>query len=195
MIKTQIEIQRETMERASRILSEVPDGVERAAVAAINRGLSKIKTTAFQGIKEVYTVQPKALNSATKTKVKKADKEELAGYVEFSGVKIPLYKFQVTPKKPATGRTVKAQIKRDGGSVYESAFVAAMNQSTGHTGVFRRTEEKRFPIKEYMGLSAAQMAKQEEISEKVQRGAQELANARMEHEIERILNQYGGKSI
>ena len=43
-----------------------------------------------------------------------------------------------------------------------------------------------------MGLSAAQMAGNEKVSTKVQEESQELVNARLEHEIERLLNNYGG---
>lgn len=187
-----ITIDSATMERAAALLAEVPNGAERAAANAINRGLSKVKTTAFKGVKEVYTVQPAVLNSATKTQVQKASSGDLVGYVRFSGVKIPLYKFKVTPKRPGTGKVVKAAMEKGGGAVYQSAFIAAMNKSSGHTGVFKREGKKRYPISEYMGLSAAQMVGRDKIAEEVQKEAQELTNARMEHEIERILNKYGG---
>lgn len=187
-----VSIDAETMERAAALLANVPHGAERAAMNAINRGLSRVKTTAFRGVKEVYTVQSSALNSATTTQVQKASTGDLAGYVRFSGVKIPLYKFKVTPKRPGTGKTVKATMEKGGGGVYQSAFIAAMSKSSGHTGVFRREGKKRYPNSEYMGLSAAQMAGNEKASTKVQEESQELVNARLEHEIERLLNNYGG---
>lgn len=185
-----IEIEAEQMERAAQLLAGVPKGVERAAANAINRGLSKIKTTAFREVKQVYTVQSAALNSATTTQQQKAGTGNLAGYVRFSGYEIPLYKFKVTPKQPGTGKAVRATMKKGGGGVYESAFIAAMQSS--HTGVFRRDKKTRLPISEYMGLSAAHMAGEAQVSEKVQEEAQALVNARLEHEIERLLNNYGG---
>ena len=109
-----VSIDAETMERAAALLASVPHGAERAAMNAINRGLSRVKTTAFRGVKEVYTVQSSALNSATTTQVQKASTGDLAGYVRFSGVKIPLYKFKVTPKRPGTGKTVKATMEKGG---------------------------------------------------------------------------------
>ena len=63
---------------------------------------------------------------------------------------------------------------------------------SGHTGVFEREGPKRFPIEEKMGLSAAQMVGNEKVIEAVEEEAQETVNARLEHEIERLLNGYGG---
>ena len=43
-----------------------------------------------------------------------------------------------------------------------------------------------------MGLSAAQMVENEHILQELAEEAQEVVNERIEHEIERILNGYGG---
>ena len=60
------------------------------------------------------------------------------------------------------------------------------------TGVFERETSQRFPVDELMGLSAAQMVGNERIVQELQEEAQEVINERLEHEIERILNGYGG---
>ena len=89
-----IEITSETIERTQALLAGIPKGAERAFSAAINRGLSHTKTQAFKQVKKVYAVKQSALNEATKTRAQKASTGNLAGYISFSGVKIPLYKFQ-----------------------------------------------------------------------------------------------------
>lgn len=185
-----IEISAETMEKVNELLAGVPNGAERAYSNALNRGLSKIKTTALKSAKEVYTVQASALNAATNTQIQKASTGNLAGYVRFAGYKIPLYKFKVTPKKPGGNRRVRAAVKKGGGAVFESAFIAAMKN--GHTGIFERDGRKRLPVSEFMGLSAAQMVGETTVSEKVQEEAQRIVDARLEHEIDRLLNKYGG---
>lgn len=186
-----IEITSETMERAQTLLADVPKGAERAISAAINRGLSHTKTQAFRQVKTVYAVKQNALNDATKTGVQKASTGNLAGYVSFSGVKIPLYKFKVSPKEPHTGRKVKAAVmKEGGGAIFDNAFIAKMKN--GHTGIFERITSKRLPIKEIMGLSAAQMVQNEIIIDNLYEAAQEKVEERLEHEIDRILNGYGG---
>ena len=185
-----IEITSETIERTQTLLAGIPKGAERAFSAAINRGLSHTKTQAFKQVKKVYAVKQSALNEATTTRAQKASTGNLAGYISFSGVKIPLYKFQATPKTPGTGKKVRAGVMKGGGAVFESAFIAKMK--SGHTGIFERITSKRIPIEEKMGLSAAQMVQNEVIMDQLAQEAQEKVDERLNHEIERILNGYGG---
>lgn len=202
-----IEISAEAVERVESILAGVPKGADRALSNAINRGLSRVKTGAKKRVKEVYTVQSSAFNEATSTKVKKASTGSIAGYVHFSRYKIPLYKFQVTPKATGTGKQVKAAVMKGSGTVFEDAFIAQMK--TGHLGVFERTGEQGIvsrlakakskngtehteKIEEKMGLSAAQMIGNIKVLDAIEKEAQEVINERLEHEVERILNGYGG---
>lgn len=183
-----IEITSETIERVETLLEGIPKGAERAFSNAINRGLSRTKTGATKRVKEVYTVKPAALTAGTNVKISKASTSNLAGFVSFSGVKIPIYKFQVTPKEPGTGKRVKAAVKRGGGTTFEDAFIANMSNK----GIFERLTSKRFPVEQLMGLSAAQMVGNEEIISGLEEEAQELVNERLKHEIDRLLNGYGG---
>lgn len=185
-----IEINADLIDRAETLLAGIPKGAERALSNAINRGLSHTKTQAFKKVKEVYAVKQSAPTEATTTRVQKASTGNLVGHVEFSGVKIPLYKFQVTPKEPGKKKRVRAGVLKGGGTAFEHAFIAKM--SNGHTGIFERVTSRRFPIEEKMGLSAAQMIKNENIMEQLEGEAQEKINERLEHEINRILNGYGG---
>ena len=190
MSVTGIEIEAERMEQVRALLAGVPKGAERAFSNAINRGLSRIKSQAWKQVKQVYTEQSSALNAATTTQVQKASAGNLAGYIHFSGVKIPLYKFKVSPKQPGSGQRVKASVKKGGGATFESAFIAAMK--SGHVGVFERDTRKRLPVSEFMGLSAAQMVGEQTVSTELQEEAQRTVNERLDHEIDRLLNGYGG---
>lgn len=196
-----IEITVEGMERAEKILANVPKGAERAAANALNRGLSRVKTGAMRKVKEVYAVQSAALSAATNTRVRKASEGNLVGYISFSGAKIPLYKFHVTPKTQGSRTGVFATVKRGEGGPLNSAFIAGMGN--GHTGVFERNGEQGIKsrlaeyqkhrtkhtekIEEKMGLAAAQMVGNEKIIEPLEEEAQKLVNERLEHEIERLL--------
>lgn len=185
-----IEVTSETIDRVETLLAGIPKGAERAFSNAINRGLSKVKTGATSRVKQVYTVQSSALSAATNTRIGKASTGNLAGYVSFSGAKIPLYKFSVTPKQPGSGKKVRAAVKKGGGTVFDDAFIAEMR--SGHVGVFERVGRKRLPVEEFMGLSAAQMIGNENIIEELEAEAQKVVNERLQHEIDRILNGYGG---
>ena len=144
----QLEISSETVERVNNILQGVPKGAEKAFSNAINRGLSKAKTTASKEVKHVYEVTNSAINEKTKTSIHKATAGNIAGYINFSGAKIPLYKFKVTPTVPGTGKRVFAAQEKGGGSTFEDAFIAQMKN--GHIGIFERKKVKRFPIEEKM---------------------------------------------
>lgn len=187
-----IEITSDAIERVGTLLADVPKGAERVFASAMNRGISRVKTQAIKQVKTVYAVNGAALTKATRINITKASTGNLAGFVSFSGVKIPLYKFKVTPTKPGTGKQVRAAVKKGGsGTPFEDAFIVEM-KTNGHTGVFERTGRKRFPIEEKMGLSAAQMVGNEDIIDGLEKEAQELVNERIIHEMNRILNGYGG---
>lgn len=213
-----IEISSEAVERVKNILSEVPGGAQKALSAAMNRGLAKVRSAAFKKVQTVYTVQYAALKKATKVKVKNTSQGNLAGEISFSGVKIPLYKFKVTPQAIGTRATVKGSLTQGGGMTeFANAYIAMMPNA--HIGVFERTGEQSIEarkeaysktqakrgiqggkgnkhtekIHELMGLSAAQMISNENIMDKIEADAQETVNVRIEHEIDRILNGYGGK--
>lgn len=184
-----IEITSETIERTQTLLAGIPKGAERAFSNAINRAVTYSKTKAFKEVRKVYTVKQSDLNSKTSTKVQKASTGNLAGYVSFSGAKLPLYKFQVTPKAPGKGKKVRAAVMKGGGATFGSAFIANLGSGMG---VFERITSRRYPTEEIMGLSAGQMVQNEVIIEQLEKEAQEKVDERLNHEIERILNGYGG---
>lgn len=185
-----IEITSETMERAETLLAGIPKGAQRAFSNAINRGLSHTKTQAFRQVKKVYAVKQAALNETTTTRIRKASTGNLAGAVSFSSVKIPLYQFRVTPKEPRKGQKVRAGVMKGSGETFDHAFLAKMR--SGHIGIFERLTSKRLPIEEIMGLSASQMVQNQVIMDQLTEEAQKKVDERLEHEIERILNGYGG---
>lgn len=185
-----IEISAETIERVETLLAGVPKGAERALSNAMNRGLSKVKTGASKKVREVYTVQASAINEATNTRMKRTGTGDLAGFISFAGYKIPLYKFKVTPKAPGIKKQVTAAVKKGGGTAFENAFIAQMQ--SGHIGVFERETSKRFPIEEKMGLAMAQMVGNQNVIAELEKEAQETVNERITHEIDRLLNGYGG---
>lgn len=184
-----IEITSETIERAQTLLAGIPKGAERAFSNAINRAVSHAKTQAFKEVKQVYTVKQSDLTSKTQTKVQKASTGSPVGFVSFAGVKLPLYKFNTTPKSPIKGRNVWAEVMKGSGTTFDRAFIADMGKGMG---VFERITSKRYPTEQLMGLSTAQMVQNEGIIDQMTQDAQQKFDERLNHEIERILNGYGG---
>lgn len=201
-----IEVSAETIERVEALLAGVPKGAERALSNAMNRGLSKVKTGASKKVREVYTVQSNAINEATNTRIKRTSTGNLAGFISFAGYKIPLYKFKVTPKAPGIKKKVVAAVKKGGGTPFEHAFIAQMGN--GHIGVFERTgtygennarvqkygkkNKHTEDIEEKMGLAMGQMLGNPKVIEELEKEAQKTVDERIVHEIDRLLNGYGG---
>jgi hypothetical protein len=80
-------------------------------------------------------------------------------------------------------------MKSGGTTPFEDAFVADMKNGLG---VFERVTSRRLPVQEIMGLSAAQMVGNPEVMDGLEEEVQELVNERIIHEMNRILNGYGG---
>lgn len=186
----QIEISEETKTRVGVLLSEVPRGPEKAFTGAINRALTRARTVIFEEVQGSYAIKKKVLDEFTKTDLQKASTSDVCGVIRFAGTQIPLYKYDLTnPKYPTQGAKVRAGQKT--ATNFENAFIGKMK--SGHLGIFERSAKSSLPIKEIMGSSMQAMAGQEKTMEKASEEANKTLDARLEHEIHRLLNGYGGK--
>lgn len=182
----------EQIERVESILNGIQNGPEKVFFNVINRALDTVRTASGRQMREVYAIAQKDLRAESNIKMKKASKSDLAGEISFSGCKIPLYRFNVSPKQPAQGVKVKAAVlKSSAQTEFEHAFIAHMQ--SGHIGMFERSTSKRLPIDEFTGPSVAHMAGNSVVLDQVEQAAQETINKRIDHEIDRILSGYGGK--
>ena len=184
----------EAIERVNLILSGVPKGAEKALSSIITRARSTVRSTALSQITSVYDIKAKDVRDRQNTTINMRTRRAeggIVGEVSFSGSKIPLYRFGVSPKKPKPGTPVKArQMKSKPLTMFNDAFIAEMK--SGHIGIFERAGRKRFPVEEIMGASTAQMVGNSVVLEKVEAAAMDTITKRAEHEITRILNGYGG---
>ena len=188
-----VEITSEQIARVESILNGVQRGPEKVFFNAINRALDTVRTTAGRQIREVYAIKQKDLRAEGNIKLKKASQNDLAGEIVFAGCKIPLYRFNVTPKQPAQGVRVKAAVlKSSAQTEFEHAFIAQIQGE--RVGMFERATAKHLPLEEFPGPSAAPLAGNCVVLEQVEQAAQETIDKRIDHEIDRILSGYGGKS-
>lgn len=186
-----IEIDSKSVERVSLILSGVQNGPQRVFHSVINRALAVVKTTATKRIRTVYSISQSDIRAESNIRLKMSSAGNLAGEVLFAGCKIPLYRFNVSPKEPGTGKKVRAAVlKSSTQTEFERAFIGGMGN--GHKGMFERKRETRLPIRELYGPSVAHMAENSVVVEEIEKAAQETINKRVEQEITRILNGIGG---
>ena len=180
-----ITITAEQIERVNLILSGVPGGIEKALSSTIRRANNTVRSETLKGITTVYAITRQNVRAETTIKVRTQSSDGgIVGTVLFAGHKIPLYRFNVSPTIPIQRATVSAAVP------FQDAFIARMQ--SGHTGMFERDGSKRLPISEFMGPSTAQMAGNSIVLADVEEKAQEVIDKRVEHEITRILNGYGG---
>lgn len=204
-----VEVSEETTNRLHAILAGIEKAEEKVLKPALARGLSAGKTAFSKQTRETYHVSPSVLSSYSKVGYKSVSVSGsgIIGSIEYSGGVIPLYKFNVAPKKPTYGKkAVKASVMRSGGQVvFDNAFIAQMG--SGHIGIFekkgtwrrstRPTEtgantENNEKIKELFGPSVPKMAENAVVLQSVEDRVNEVINQRIDHEIERLLSGNGG---
>ena len=200
----------EAFERVRLLLHGVPSGAEKALTAIVSRATATVRKATLEGITSVYDIKQTDVrdrkNTTINVRTRKTD-GGIAGEITFSGRKIPLYRFGVTPKQPKTqgakvtvnfgdrwasvapSAPVSARLRKDKPKTkFNDAFVAGME--SGHIGVFERRGQRRLPVSEIMWVSTAQMAANSVVLEKVEAAAAETVAKRTEHEVSRILNGY-----
>lgn len=204
-----VEVSEETTDRLHTILAGIENAEEKVLKPALARGLSAGKTAFSKQTRETYHVSPSILSSYSKVGYKNVSVSGngIIGSIEYSGGVIPLFKFNVAPKKPTYGKkAVKASVMRSGGQVvFENAFIAQMK--SGHLGIFegkgtwRRSTrptktggntENNEKIKELFGPSVPRMAENAVVLQSVEDRVNEVINQRIDHETERLLSGNGG---
>ena len=189
-----IEVSEETINRIHALLAGIEEADQKVLKPALTRGLMAGKTAFKSQITNVYYVTPKTIARYSKVGYKQVQMsgDRLIGTIQYAGKVIPLIKFNVTPQKATYGKMpVKAAVMRNESQVeFENAFTAQM--PNGHTGVYERKGETRYPIKQLYGPSAPRMAENANVLNVVADRINEVINKRIDHEIHRLLSKNGG---
>ena len=179
-----------SLDRASKLLAGIPDGVYRAVGSAIKRSAQHGITVGMKIVSEEYAISQGELKSRTKN-INTIVKDSSGSYevtFGYRGNVIPLIKFDT--KFGSDGRVHTRVLRSSAKEVLENAFVAHVG---GHTGVFEREGPERFPIRELFGPSAVQaFYAREETTDKMYEEIVNTYDSRIEHEILRVLNGWGG---
>lgn len=145
---------------------------KRATSKAINTAIPKIRNAIVDKTTQDYFISK--ANVKKTIDVKRANPSGLSAFIRSKGRPVALTKFRVTPKRPPKrkGRTVKAQVMRNGGGgTIPNAFIARMEN--GHIGVMYRKGPERYPIGQFHGPAVPSMLKNAEVSAFVGNVAQE----------------------
>jgi hypothetical protein len=200
-----IDIEREEMNRRIDALINhieyIPGGVKKAVRGAVSRAAASGKEAGITKIPGTYAISEKELRkrAGIRTRIRADPHDnEIVGEISFSGTNIPLYSFNVTPRHttPLESEHVSAGVLAGSLTPFSTAFIAMMD--SGHTGIFTRTPGaymRRRPgktkhseqINEYHAPSVAGLAANGEVTEEITKRVYDMFEARMEHEVYRIL--------
>lgn len=153
-------------------IDALSDETKRATSKAINTAIPKIRNTIVDKTTQDYFISK--ANVKKTIDVKRANPSGLSAFIRSKGGPVALTKFRVTPKRPPKrkGRTVKAQVMRNGGGgTIPNAFIARMG--SGHIGAMYRKGADRYPIGQFHGPAVPSMLKNAEVSAFVGNVAQE----------------------
>lgn len=185
-----IEITIEHMERLEEALADIPEKIPRVAARAINRAAETVKTEMTREARKRYYVKYEDVQDTIK--IYKANEIDLAATIVSKGKRRELISFRVRPNVPMhknPPKVLRVAVKKEGGlKDYPLGFVAR-GTSTGKLHVLRRVSKKRYPIHIKYGPSVPQMIGNEEVIKVVEEKAQETLEKRIDHEINRALEE------
>ncbi|OLN21405.1 hypothetical protein BTO30_14895 [Domibacillus antri] len=179
----------EQLEKARAALIEVPNGLPKAVMRAVNRSAQSARTEAGRAARQEYHIKQADVTSTIR--IHRASMGDFGASVVSKGSVIPLIKFRVNPKapNPKRKRPITARVKKGGGGPIPGAFVAQMR--SGYIGVFSRVGKPRLPIEQLYGPSIPQMLGSDTVSAWVENKAYDTLQKRLDHEISRLV---GGAS-
>jgi len=181
----------EKLDRVNKLLAGFPAGAVKASASALKRAGSSAKTKAGQFAAAEYTIRKGDFmrNVTTKTHMHSNAGSVVSLQISFAGNVLPLLTFHTQYSKDGMLQT---QVKRNGGAAtLEHAFAERV---FGPVAVFERVGSSRFPVEQKFGPSTAHMMQNEAVIEKMDKTIQETFDKRIEHEILRIMNGWGGKA-
>ncbi len=179
------------LDRATKLLAGIPDGVYRAVGSAIKRSAQHGLTVGMKIVSEEYAIDQSELKRRTKNiniieKIGPGSYEVDFGY---RGSVIPLIKYDTKVRND--GRIETRVLRQNARQQLDHAFIAQMGS---HTGIFERETDERFPVRELFGPSAVQaFYAREKTTDKMGDALRDTYELRIEHEITRVLNGWGGR--
>lgn len=179
-----------SLDRVNKILAGIPGGIWKAAYGALKRSGDTAKTRAGQFAAAEYTINKGTFmrNVSTKTHISSQGGSVVSMHISYAGHVLPLLTFHT---KYARDGRVQTQVKRNGGATsLEHAFTASI---FGPVAVFERVGAPRFPVEQKFGPSTGHMMQNDQVIKKMDETIRDTYEKRIEHEILRVLNGWGGK--
>ena len=181
------------LDRANRLLAGLGDGTQlrNALYNALNRAGIKARKEAAAFATKSYTIPVSSFKRHVREKYHihygggKLEGGVVSSELSFAGSVIPLIEFHTRYSKDGS---LNVSVKRGGGGNLEHAFVA----NIGGVNIYERVGRSRFPLEKKYGPSAAHMLSEDTVVQSMEKTIVDTFNSRIEHEITRVLNGWGG---
>ena len=184
-----VDVVEEGIPRVQRILAGINGGWQKAVGSALARAASVGKTAAKKSVTSEYFISQSTFLHNTKNISHFRDDGGIVS-VEFgfAGHVIPLMQFST--RVNGSGM-VTTQVKKNGvRETLNNAFLAMMGS---HTGIYERIGPDRFPVRELFGPATPQMMySNEDVMDRVEDKMVGEYETRIDHEILRLMNGWGG---
>lgn len=184
-----IDVAEEGLERAQKLLAGISGGWEKAVGSALSRAANSGKTVAKKAVAKEYNIDQSMFMRSTRNINHYVQTGEGVGVVfGYAGYVIPLLYFASAPS--SDGKLTVSVKKSSAAEVLDNAFTAKMGH---HTGIYERVGEDRFPVRELYGPATPQMMySNEAVTDAIEDKVVETFEKRIEHEILRVMNGWGG---
>jgi hypothetical protein len=197
-----VEFKNEQIDRAVAMLRHIPGAAEKAMARAINRAIKSARAATVKQIRMVYRAPASAIRLSIGKPIM-ATPQKLRASLTTKGRRLTLYDFGPTPKREGTGgpgkRALRIAVRRDSMvKAFRGAFVIKADSGKMHVAVrskskfviSKKTGKRVQKIRALYSPAAAQMAGKKKVIEAVEAAAQIQLDARLDHEINAILNKY-----
>lgn len=174
------------IDHASKVLAGIPGGIYQAVGSTVKRAAQRGLTSGMKIASQEYAIGQNELKRQTKNKntITRDSGGQYSVEFGYTGYLIPLLKFDT--KVNAEGQVFSRVLRTSGRSALDHAFRAQMG---AHTGIYQRLGSDRFPVEELYGPASVQVFyNNESTTDKMDAVLSESFNARIDHEITRVLN-------
>lgn len=184
-----VDIAEDSLNKATRLLAGISGGVYKAVGSALSRAAAAGRTAAKTSVTKEYAISQSEFLARTRNinHFVRSTGGGISVVFGFQGNVIPLTKFDTRVNNDGQ---VVTKVKRSGAAAtLNRAFSAQMG---GHRGIYERVGVQRFPVEELYGPATPQMMySNETVMDEIERKMADTYEARIDHEILRILNGWG----
>lgn len=171
----------ETPERLEKKLRELSGkGTHKAVARALNRGIVAARKAGAMEIRKIYTAKSGFLKSRVKLVKANHGETQMRAYLRIDGPMENAAKYKAAVNRRGVFVTIK---KGNRIKIPRGFFVNKWR------GVFARIDKKRLPISGIYGPAVPQLFGNKQVMEVMRDTGLETYSKRLEHEIERIIDQ------